>query len=318
MKTKSILVVIILTYLLDLAINSFTLAASFQYLGPSTTGYGISGDGSVVVGRPNYRWTETEGIEFLGPGYGVATSFDGSVVVGKLELGANVFRWTESGGIQDLGFGGGGYRSCDVSADGSVVVGGNYRWTETEGTLDLGGTAYGISGDGSVIVGEGFYWTETSGKQDLAGQGVAASADGSVIVGDRYGYNDDQNPHRQAFRWTETGGMQELGWDGSWATDVSSDGSVIVGCYYTGGYFDEAFIWDADNGMRSIKSVLESVGLNVSDWQLEFAYGISADGLTIVGTGWSPNGDMAWIATIPEPTTFLLLGFGGLILRKKR
>jgi probable HAF family extracellular repeat protein len=72
--------------------------------------------------------------------YGV--SADGSVVVGWLTTpqGDRAFRWTASGGMQDLGTLGGDYSEASgVSADGAVVVGGAtnaagyyraFRWTE--------------------------------------------------------------------------------------------------------------------------------------------------------------------------------------------
>ncbi|MHC4085995.1 MAG: PEP-CTERM sorting domain-containing protein [Planctomycetota bacterium] len=44
---------------------------------------------------------------------------------------------------------------------------------------------------------------------------------------------------------------------------------------------------------------------------------ISADGFTIVCNGINPDGYYeGWIATVSEPSTLLLLGLGGLLLRR--
>jgi hypothetical protein len=52
---------------------------------------------------------------------------------------------------------------------------------------------------------------------------------------------------------------------------------------------------------------------------IQGASGISADGLTIVGFGFLPNGHSeGWIATTPEPGTGLLLMAGVLGLAIKR
>ena len=96
----------------------------------------------------------------------------------------------------------------------------------------------------------------------------------------------------------------------SFASGVSSDGSVVVGSgrSSSGG---EAFIWDETNGMRALIQILADQGIDMTGWNLDWASGISADGLTIVGTGTNPLGfTEAWIATIPEPSTALLLGIG--------
>ncbi|MDH4240689.1 MAG: PEP-CTERM sorting domain-containing protein [Phycisphaerae bacterium] len=52
-------------------------------------------------------------------------------------------------------------------------------------------------------------------------------------------------------------------------------------------------------------------GVDLTGRTLTEARGISEDGLTIVGHGNNPSGNTeVWMATIPEPSTLLLLGLG--------
>ena len=75
-----------------------------------------------------------------------------------------------------------------------------------------------------------------------------------------------------------------------------------------------------ESSVKEVKYILETdFQLDLTGWALKSATGISADGLTIVGTGTNPVGfDEGWIATIPEPSTLLLLGLGGLLLRRRQ
>jgi len=145
-----------LTYLTSPAAAQ-TPTPSFQGLGqmPGTMSGGgtyvnaVSGDGSTLIGytwvsgtatRP-YRWTAAGGFEDLGTLGGedcsnnraYAVSFDGSVVVGtSCKPGGLVraFRWTIGGGIQEIQMGEElSQETRGVSADGSIVVGKNIRWT---------------------------------------------------------------------------------------------------------------------------------------------------------------------------------------------
>jgi probable HAF family extracellular repeat protein len=305
----------------------------------SSEATGVSADGSAVVGLSDsapgaqneaFRWTSGEGMVSLGflPGGGSnslanAVSADGSTAVGLSDTALSnyeAFRWTSSEGMVGLGYlPGGGLESVAtaVSADGSIVVGGSdtsdpqsgdlfeaFRWTSGGGMVGLGllpggfrSTAYAVSADGSVVVGQG----ESAAAPEAFGE---------------------------AFRWTSSGGMVALGLlpgaDNSIATAVSADGSVVVGVSITmvpggGGSMvgvPEAFIWDAAHGTRSLEQVLTNdFGLDLTGWTLGGAEGISADGLTIVGTGGNPSGQgEAWITFIPEPGTPLLLLTGLLAL----
>ena len=148
----------------------------------------------------------------------------------------------------------------------------------------------------------------------------AVSADGSVVVG----WGDTPAGSKQAFRWTLGGGMVGLGdLSGgiflSEATDVSADGAIVVGSSNSV-LGTEAFIWDSTNGMQELDQVLVDLGLDLTGWTLEEARAISADGFTVVGYGTNPLGQTeAWIATIPEPSTALLLSLGlvGLSARRR-
>lgn len=158
--------------------------------------YGVSADGSVIVGRSYNRTQNTE-----------------------------AFRWTLHGGMLGLGDLPGGltYSTAhDVSDNGKVIVGLSYsssggeafRWEHDVmvglGALPDGGrgsAAYGVSGDGNVIVGEGwsddgesaFIWTLDHGMRNL-----------QDLMRDKYGLDLP--------RW-----RLEI------SEDVSDDGRTIVG-----------------------------------------------------------------------------------------
>lgn len=245
-----------------------------------------------------------------------AVSADGSVVVGNSKdggrLGASsAFRWSADTGMVGLGFldgPNGNSWAQGVSADGSVVVGADFtsdmrafRWTLQGGIEEIAGgrNAFGASADGSVVAGiargrpsRPYRWTEQDGLErfDLqsgyeGGYGHAISDDGStIIVGQDY--RDPQRGRIQhVFRWTRQGGMQNLGQIPghpfhSWylATDVSPDGSVVVGYGSAYNRPSEAFRWTEETGMAGLGF------LPGSSTDTTGAEAVSADGSIVVGS----------------------------------
>ena len=275
---------------------------------------GVSADGLVVVGVSRsplsgerveaFRWTAFSGMVALGdlPGgeyASVATgvSSDGSIVAGSSTSDVSpswgeAFLWTEATGLVGLGVLPGSEIPLSapsrLSADGRDVVGWAstengreaFRWTASEGMVGMGDLPAG-----------GF---------DSFATGV--SFDGSVIVGSAL------NPGPTAFRWTAGTLMVDLGrppgGNASAAWGVSADGSVVVGDAGVGGERVPA-IWDESHGMRNLVDVLVELGLGpaMTGWDLEQATAISADGLTVVGWGYSPHGgEEAWVAYLGQPS----------------
>lgn len=318
-----------------------------------SSGFGISGDGSVVVGISTseasasggglpaeaYRWSAETGIVGLGdlPGgdftsFAREASFDGSVVVGdgQSALGTEAFRWTAETGLLGLGdLPGGDFNSqaVSVSDDGSVVVGSGssatgaeaFRWTAETGLVGLGdlpgGAVFSRAADVSA---DGLV---------IVGRSSSANSSGSETVGQ---FNDLDS---EAFRWTAETGLVGLGdLPGgnffSRALGVSGDGSVIIG-QSDGFRGREPFIWDNENGMRPLIDLLTNdLGLDLSGWTNLEAFRISDDSLTIVGSGVNPEGNNeGWIAQldperVPEPSsawgTLALVGaFGAGSLLKR-
>ena len=277
--------------------------------------FGVSADGKVVVGYSEtvswnvpFRWTSEEGMVGLSSyGYANATSADGSVVVG--DGGVQAWRWTSENGIDNLGYLPGANvwsYARDVSDNGSVVVGWGrnasnkseaFRWTEENGMVGLGflpgmdsSSASGVSPDGTIVVGHSQMWSVYGGE---------------------------------AFLWTADEGMIGLGilpgTLSSGASGVSADGSVVIGCsnYASGRDNAKAFIWDNENGMQSLQSVLSNTyELDLDGWYLIQATAISDDGDTIVGWGRHNGQTEAFItniSSVPIPGSVWLFVSGGVL-----
>lgn len=264
---------------------------------------GLSGDGATLVGsnavgQPVRMGLFSQELHVLADlvGLATATSDDGAVVVGQLGSGplTGVFRWEEATGLVDI-----------RTLPGGLVGGGVFN------------EATAVSGDGRVLVGAGatgqgqqaIRWTEEDAGHvlgDLPGGDVFSlardvSRDGAVVIG-----QSESGSGMEAFHWSTDGGMKPLGDLGgseffSDALGVSADGTIVVGTAATERFEhgQEAFIWDDRNGMRSLQQVLaDDYQLDIGDWQLFSAVGISADGNTIVGNG--SNG--AWIVELGTRT----------------
>jgi uncharacterized membrane protein len=283
---------------------------------------GVSGDGSIVVGRNHsatygyqaFRWTSATGSQLLGdlPGGPMLSeaydiSADGSVIVGYASdaAGPHPIRWT-SIGMEVLPSSGAppndytnGYAK-GASANGSVIVGAlnsatdvtgyPFRWTAANGYQLIGGTTKGIAND--------------------------VSDDGDVIIG--------QLANSQAFRWSVDVGMQPLGfldagYQFSTATATSSDGSVVVGQSWLGGNYD-GFVWDPAHGMRSLTTLVASLGLDLQGYRIESATAVSADGNIIAGRAFRAPGDGAvFVLQLPEPSgVSLMLGVPAWLACRQR
>jgi uncharacterized membrane protein len=87
----------------------------------------------------------------------------------------------------------------------------------------------------------------------------------------------------------------------SGAQGVSGDGAVIVG----NGNSDsgtEPFVWSESQGMRRLVDVLcDDYGLDLGEWLLQVAMGVSDDGLVIVGYGINPEGNTeGWVVCLRD------------------
>ena len=280
-------------------------------------------------------WTESGGAVDIGPdskdSYAYGVSSDGSIIVG--DCNDSAFRWTASTGMVDIGGSATESYSKAISADGSTIVGyflsstdsthyhAFYRTETSGGLVDIGTSgvysyAYGVSSNGSVIVGESsdkpFRWTATTGIVSLGtlgGSGASGaygvSPDGNVVVG--YSYLSTDANYSRAFRWTESSGMVDLGRVDDnvvrynhVATAVSSDGNVVVGmCRDNSNYSQRAFRWTASGGIQTVYDWLVANGTTTSG-SISSANGVSSDGNTVVGE-WT--GQNAYIAKITQEYT---------------
>ena len=294
----------------------------------------VSRDGSVIAGHTDPPYPE------------VSTSFVWNSATGtKKEIGL-LPSFTGPFPISDV---------ASISADGSAVVGmactqywddtfygsAAFRWTAETGTvgLDTGwNRATGVSADGSVVVGNayptaGFRWTADAGMVLLSDvyRASAVSDDGTTVVGLRQvrGAAD----RTEAVRWREDEGATRLGTlpgdYGSEATDVSADGSVVVGVSHrqisANQWETRLFRWTAVDGMVDLGRVDPWQPPSVLSWADGSIIATSADGSIIVGnrsvqTGVEPFiwDDAHGIRSLHDALTGLRVDVGGWDLGEVR
>ncbi len=285
--------------------------------------YAVSADGAIVFGegdifnrRPAARWSESGGFEDIGvasiSNIAYAASADGSIAFGSSRYPVSnevAFRWTETGGAVELALPGGAFETSlrGASADGATAVG----WVETD---DSGASTHATR------------WTEAGGFENLTpdlqfAQARAISADASVIVG--FGRNTDTGA-LTAFRWTDADAREDLVteavFSSTFANAASADGSVIVGSGRDAAGANTALVWEGDGPGRSIADILTNhFAVDLAEWTLTTATGVSADGLTIIGTATNAAGEFQpWIATIPAPNAAGLFTLTAFATRRRR
>ena len=268
--------------------------------GRSTAAHAINDYGQ-VVGRADFPWNNTSAEHAIFWENGVSTdygqdlcSYNGINNLGQAVgygPGHSPAIWIDGvmTGLPAPGFGG----ARDISDTGVVAGyahGGCPGWTQITACIWDGGVRTCLGRLGSYI--------SEAYAINNAGQVVGLSH-----IGDSF------SPWH-AFIW-ENGVMTDLGTLGvnykSEARGINNLGQVV------GKSGKHAFLWE--NG---VMIDLHTVCLGISDWDTTTASAINDNGV-IVGYGSFKWKGHAFIMTpIPEPSTVLLIGLGGLILRKRR
>jgi uncharacterized membrane protein len=216
------------------------------------------------------------------------------------------------------------------------------------------GLAIRISTDGSVIAGmlynidEHGIWTDYRGavwQQIHVIDGMPSYSDplllpsledghpnwmGDMSMNGKYLAGRDISPGGDIYRavyWDENRDVHSLGsmcydsliYNQSSAESVRNDKVIVGNAGAEGASTELGFIWDEQHGMRYIKDVLEQeYGYDFGDNILASARFENPEGTIIEGNGYTSTGELFfWTATVPEPTTILLLGLGVMAMGRK-
>lgn len=319
----------------------------------SFTPKALSGDGSTAMVRVNnrvYFWSKDEGELGSAParvGEG-DLSFDGTEAAYVFTRDLN--RWNEDGTtspvVDPLTGLTAGTTHPIISGDGTRIVSSGdldatiigpdgdfeiipasqigYNSSARGGSADLS-TVVGTSWVGafpSNVTSVGWAWRKgTPMLEVLDYQPTGISADGLTIIGRLTG--DDGTPN--AIRQTQDGTIEIIGAgdDGSWLRpdDVSADGSTIVGDRFLDSRILGGVVWTEAKGARHIDEILADLGLIPDDDLIRTVRQVSDDGMTFLGGFATPSGDLmagSWIATIPEPSSAVLISVGLAFLATAR
>jgi uncharacterized protein (TIGR03382 family) len=307
-----------------------------------------------AVGAP----AEALGVSPLGGGgEPYRCSDDGRIVVGRWMVDQNTSTpamWTGAGTYVPLDGPGTVSEANGVSADGSTLTGWSstsggrwmLRWQGREltnqygplfvsgpcspdggtalGVTYLGGSAAALSrwtysgGNGSIQTLTRFPETWTSIRNP-----TAMTPTGDAAVGWAYTGNNAY----QSWLWRD-GQLADMGLPEGvatiTATGISADAQLVVGTAFVqvapGVLARRAEVWTSETGWQLMTDWLDSQDISFEGWTFNSLNGVTPDGLTFVGQGLSPLGEVRGFAiTIPGPgaATALLLGLG-VVGRRRR
>ncbi len=300
----------------------------------------MSGDGSLLAGRailPDelttnplfstltyipFVWRQVDSFAELGPRDWLikGISNNGSVIVGDVAAGF-IETWTNKNGVLFFNtFGGGlGDFATGISGDGRTILGnrfgGRFLYPLTGTTaaartgVETSSTPFGISDDGAISLlmdNANVYLLRTSPRtrtncamltfensvpRAISGNGAAMIA--LQLTPDRA---------NEAVRWSAADGLRIVGPRSSDPTDISFDGSVIVGKILDPlpPFVSSAFVWTSRHGNVNLQLFLTARDVVIPQgWQLTEAVAISDDGRTIAGNGINPAGkNEGWYVTL--------------------
>jgi probable HAF family extracellular repeat protein len=247
-------------------------------------------------------------------------------VVGSADTPSDRRAFFYDGVMHDLGFSG---QANDIN-DNSVIVGqsgfsgflfdGTYHDLGTLGGTYADGRAVNadglVAGDSTVASGRHHAFLYSDGTMTDLGTlpgGLYSSANGINSAGVVLGNATNSAGHYRAFFYD--GAMHDLGpmpgFSESFGTDINSSGLAVGGANSDPyGTVKHAVLYDYANGTVTD---LNSLVTNIDGWTLQMAMAINEAG-AIVGYGLYDGGNpRAFLLTpIPEPSTVVLLGIGGI------
>ncbi len=337
--------------------NTSSGVTALSASGVHAAGMSYSGPGPFSFSP--FIWSEASGRYDLSPAdanttngvpYGIS---DNGAILAGTSGGSRAYRWTGPGTFQNLGtFSTFQFTAGNgLSGDGSIVVGRAWtnqpnvgqawRWTQGTGYQGLGFTvpthvyseANAISRDGNVIVGmsqssggrtDAFRWTAAGGMQALpllagatSGWAYGTNHDGSIVAGLSGGIG---------VLWTGNT-VQALtnpvGWTGAGATDVSDDGSVVIGSLNNATQIFVPHIWTPVGGWQTPATYFATQGFPVPEgWSIADVSSVSSDGRTFGGRLLLPGDTLgrAFVLTVPAPTSAcaLLLVVSAALRRRRQ
>lgn len=250
----------------------------------TSSGWGISGDGSSIVG-----------LGWVNPGT------------------AHAVQWRAGTGMIDLGTtsAGNSTRANNTNFDGSVVVGWQDNDNGRQGAVWVNGTQELIFNN------DGFAAAEVLSVSNDGTWVSGITYGGFFEPAELWRYNTVTDIYEGLGNLTDGGGNSITA-----GNAMNADGSLIAGGTWGFGpaFFGNAIIWEEGVGVQRFSDYLDLRGVMYEDgYTFAYVTDMSSDGTWF--TGWGYDADFAitsFVVQVPAPGGAGLLAFTGLLVSSRR